>query len=201
MLGDFEVKIKDVLTEGFWSGFASKLQPGSSRNKEEYPVRGTGKPLDSEVAKKAQELYGIKPDKKQAKPEEPEKQQSADSVPRPEPESEIQMPTSTPRPKLKSKPEPAPAAEPAPATPASAPAEPEYDAPVNLADEPLARDERIAVETPAGMMYKYPNGRWYQIPSTGIPTPVPSNQYTILDDYANIEGHVEKIPPTKRKKR
>ncbi len=199
MLGDFEVKIKDVLTEGFWSGFASKLQPGSSRNKEEYPVRGTGKPLDSEVAKKAQELYGIKPDKKQAKPEEPEKQQSADSVPRPEPEPEIQMPTSTPRPK--SKPAPTPAAEPAAATPPSAPAEPEYDAPVNLADEPLARDERIAVETPAGMMYKYPNGRWYQIPSTGIPAPVPSNQYAILDDYANIEGQVEKIPSTKRKKR
>lgn len=192
MLGDFEVKIKDVLTEGFWSGFASKLQPGSSRNKEEYPVRGTGKPLDSEVAKKAQELYGIETGKKQAKPAEPEKSQSADSVPEPQAQSEIQMPTSTPRPK--SKLEPAPAAEPAPA-------EPEYDAPVNLADEPLARDERIAVETPAGMMYKYPNGRWYQIPSTGIPTPVPSNQYTILDDYANIEGHVEKIPPTKRKKR
>lgn len=186
------MKIKDVLNEGFWSGFASKLQPGSSQNKEEYPVRGTGKPLDSEVAKKAQELYGIESDKKQAKPEEPEKQQSADSVPRPEPE--IEMPTSTPRPK--SKPEPTPATEPSPA-----PAEPEYDAPVNLADEPLARDERIAVETPAGMMYKYPNGRWYQIPSTGIPAPVPSNQYAILDDYANIEGHVEKIPPTKRKKR
>lgn len=195
-LGDFEVKIKDVLKEGFWSGFASKIQPQALQSKEEYPVRGTGKPLDSEVAKKAQELYGIKTDKKQAKPKEPEKQQSADSVPRPEPEPEIEMPTSTPRPKSKSKPEPEPAA-----TPEPAPAEPEYEQPINLADEPLARDERIAVETPAGMMYKYPNERWYQIPSTGIPIPVPSNQYEILDDYANIEGYVEKIPPTKRKKR
>ena len=195
-LGDFEVKIKDVLKEGFWSGFASKIQPQALQSKEEYPVRGTGKPLDSEVAKKAQELYGIEIGKK---PTPAEKEQSADSIPKPKPETtpEIELPTRT----SNNKPAPAtPTPDPA-ATPKPAPAEPEYDAPVNLADEPLARDERIAVETPAGMMYKYPNERWYQIPSTGIPIPVPSNQYEILDDYANIEGYVEKIPPTKRKKR
>ena len=185
------MKIKDVLNEGFWSGVASKIQPKAFQSKD--PVRGTGKPLDSEVAMKAQELYGIEPGKKQAKPAEPEKQQSADSVPEPAPE--IQVPTQ----KSKRKPEPAAAAvEPEPTATAT---EPEYEPPMNLADEPLARNERIAVETPAGMMYKYPNGRWYQIPSTGIPAPVPSNQYAILDDYANIEGHVEPIPPTKRTKR
>ena len=195
-LGDFEVKIKDVLKEGFWSGFASKIQPQALQSKEEYPVRGTGKPLDSDVAKKAQELYGIETGKK---PAPAEKEQSASSIPntRPATTPEIELPTRT----SNNKPAPAkPTPDPA-ATPKPAPAEPEYDAPVNLADEPLARDERIAVETPAGMMYKYPNERWYQIPSTGIPIPVPSNQYEILDDYANIEGYVEKIPPTKRKKR
>jgi outer membrane biosynthesis protein TonB len=195
-LGDFEVKIKDVLKEGFWSGFASKIQPQALQSKEEYPVRGTGKPLDSDVAKKAQELYGIETGKK---PAPAEKEQSADSIPKPKPETtpEIELPTRT----FNNKPAPAkPKPEPA-ATPEPAPAEPEYEQPINLADEPLARDERIAVETPAGMMYKYPNERWYQIPSTGIPIPVPSNQYEILDDYANIEGYVEKIPPTKRKKR
>ncbi len=195
-LGDFEVKIKDVLKEGFWSGFASKIQPQALQSKEEYPVRGTGKPLDSDVAKKAQELYGIETGKK---PAPAEKEQAADSIPKPKTATapEIELPTRT----SNSKPAPAkPTPDPA-ATPEPAPAEPEYDAPVNLADEPLARDERVAVETPAGMMYKYPNGRWYQIPSTGIPAPVPSNQYEILDDYANIEGHVEKIPPTKRTKR
>ena len=195
-LGDFEVKIKDVLKEGFWSGFASKIQPQALQSKEEYPVRGTGKPLDSDVAKKAQELYGIETGKK---PAPAEKEQSADSIPKPKPATtpEIELPTRTSNNKpAPAKPEPEPAA-----TPQPAPAEPEYEQPINLADEPLARDERIAVETPAGMMYKYPNERWYQIPSTGIPIPVPSNQYEILDDYANIEGYVEKIPPTKRKKR
>ena len=195
-LGDFEVKIKDVLKEGFWSGFASKIQPQALQSKEEYPVRGTGKPLDSDVAKKAQELYGIETGKK---PAPAEKEQSASSIPNTWPATtpEIELPTRT----SNNKPAPAkPAPEPA-AIPEPAPAEPEYEQPINLADEPLARDERIAVETPAGMMYKYPNGRWYQIPSTGIPIPVPSNQYEILDDYANIEGYVEKIPPTKRKKR
>ena len=195
-LGDFEVKIKDVLKEGFWSGFASKIQPQALQSKEEYPVRGTGKPLDSDVAKKAQELYGIETGKK---PAPAEKEQSADSIPKPKPATtpEIELPTRTSNNKpAPAKPEPEPAA-----TPEPAPAEPEYEQPINLADEPLARDERIAVETPAGMMYKYPNERWYQIPSTGIPIPVPSNQYEILDDYANIEGYVEKIPPTKRKKR
>jgi outer membrane biosynthesis protein TonB len=195
-LGDFEVKIKDVLKEGFWSGFASKIQPQALQSKEEYPVRGTGKPLDSEVAKKAQELYGIETGKK---PTPAEKEQAADSIPKPKPETtpEIELPTRT----SNNKPAPAkPTPDPA-ATPEPAPAEPEHEQPINLADEPLARDERIAVETPAGMMYKYPNERWYQIPSTGIPIPVPSNQYEILDDYANIEGYVEKIPPTKRKKR
>ena len=195
-LGDFEVKIKDVLKEGFWSGFASKIQPQALQSKEEYPVRGTGKPLDSDVAKKAQELYGIETGKK---PAPAEKEQSASSIPntRPATTPEIELPTRTSNNKpAPAKPEPEPAA-----TPEPAPAEPEYEQPINLADEPLARDERIAVETPAGMMYKYPNGRWYQIPSTGIPIPVPSNQYEILDDYANIEGYVEKIPPTKRKKR
>lgn len=195
-LGDFEVKIKDVLKEGFWSGFASKIQPQALQSKEEYPVRGTGKPLDSDVAKKAQELYGIETGKK---PAPAGKEQSADSIPEPKPATtpEIELPTRT----SNNKPAPAkPAPEPA-AIPEPAPAEPEYEQPINLADEPLARDERIAVETPAGMMYKYPNERWYQIPSTGIPIPVPSNQYEILDDYANIEGYVEKIPPTKRKKR
>ena len=195
-LGDFEMKIKDVLKEGFWSGFASKIQPQALQSKEEYPVRGTGKPLDSDVAKKAQELYGIETGKK---PTPAEKEQAADSIPKPKPETtpEIELPTRT----SNNKPAPAkPTPEPA-ATPEPAPAEPEYEQPINLADEPLARDERIAVETPAGMMYKYPNERWYQIPSTGIPIPVPSNQYEILDDYANIEGYVEKIPPTKRKKR
>ena len=195
-LGDFEVKIKDVLKEGFWSGFASKIQPQALQSKEEYPVRGTGKPLDSDVAKKAQELYGIETGKK---PAPAEKEQSADSIPKPKPETtpKIELPTRTSNNKpAPAKPEPEPAA-----TPQPAPAEPEYEQPINLADEPLARDERIAVETPAGMMYKYPNERWYQIPSTGIPIPVPSNQYEILDDYANIEGYVEKIPPTKRKKR
>jgi outer membrane biosynthesis protein TonB len=195
-LGDFEVKIKDVLKEGFWSGFASKIQPQALQSKEEYPVRGTGKPLDSDVAKKAQELYGIETGKK---PAPAEKEQSADSIPKPKPETtpKIELPTRTSNNKpAPAKPEPEPAA-----TPEPAPAEPEYEQPINLADEPLARDERIAVETPAGMMYKYPNERWYQIPSTGIPIPVPSNQYEILDDYANIEGYVEKIPPTKRKKR
>lgn len=189
-LGDFEVKIKDVLNEGFWSGFASKIQPQAFQSKEQYPVRGTGKPTDAEVAKKAQELYGTEKGKKPAKAE-PEKEQSADSIPEPKPEPEIELPTRKPNRKPTTEPTPEPAAA----------AEPELDAPMNLADEPLARDERIAVETPAGTMYKYPNGRWYQIPSTGIPAPVPQNQYTILDDYANIEGHVEKIPPTKRKKR
>jgi hypothetical protein len=195
-LGDFEVKIKDVLKEGFWSGFASKIQPQALQSKEEYPVRGTGKPLDSDVAKKAQELYGIETGKK---PAPAEKEQSASSIPntRPATTPEIELPTRTSNNKpAPAKPEPEPAA-----TPQPAPAEPEYEQPINLADEPLARDERIAVETPAGMMYKYPNERWYQIPSTGIPIPVPSNQYEILDDYANIEGYVEKIPPTKRKKR
>ena len=195
-LGDFEVKIKDVLKEGFWSGFASKIQPQALQSKEEYPVRGTGKPLDSDVAKKAQELYGIETGKK---PAPAEKEQSADSIPKPKPATtpEIELPTRTSNNKpAPAKPEPEPAA-----TPEPAPAETEYEQPINLADEPLARDERIAVETPAGMMYKYPNERWYQIPSTGIPIPVPSNQYEILDDYANIEGYVEKIPPTKRKKR
>ena len=195
-LGDFEVKIKDVLKEGFWSGFASKIQPQALQSKEEYPVRGTGKPLDSEVAKKAQELYGIETGKK---PAPAEKEQSADSKPKPKPGTtpEIELPTRTSNNKsAPAKPELEPAT-----TPEPAPAEPEYEQPINLADEPLARDERIAVETPAGMMYKYPNERWYQIPSTGIPVPVPSNQYEILDDYANIEGYVEKIPPTKRKKR
>ena len=72
----------------------------------------------------------------------------------------------------------------------------------NLSDENLAPSERIRVETPAGTMYKYPDGRWYQIPSTGIPTPVNQAQYSALNDYANRDGSIEKIPsrPKTRKR-
>ncbi len=86
----------------------------------------------------------------------------------------------------------------------AAPTEPipvEPDEPINLVDQPLADTERIAVETPAGVFYKYPDGNWYQIPTTGTPVRARFEDYEILDDYANKEGQVEKIPPTPKPKR
>lgn len=88
-------------------------------------------------------------------------------------------------------------AQPAPAEPI--PVEP--DEPINLVDQPIADNERIAVETPAGMFYKYPDGNWYQIPTTGVPVRARYEDYKILDDYANKEGSVEKIPPAPKPKR
>ena len=175
------MKINDIINEvGFFSGLASKLQPKVFQQ----PTRGTGEISSAEAAKKAEELYGIPAQ------EEP----TAPTAPTTTPKAVPLAPTAPAEPEVPADPGP----EAAPPDP-EAPAAPEE--PVSLADEPLARDERISVETPAGTMYKYPNGRWYQMPTTGLPTPVPPNQYAILDDYANMEGHVEKIPPTRRKKR
>ena len=88
------------------------------------------------------------------------------------------------------------------AEPASAePIPVEPDEPISLVDQPLADTERIAVETPAGVFYKYPDGNWYQIPTTGTPVRARYGDYEILDDYANKEGQVEKIPPTPKPRR
>lgn len=76
----------------------------------------------------------------------------------------------------------------------------EPEEPINLADQPLANDERISVDTPAGPFYKYPDGNWYQIPTTGTPVRASSSDYGVLDDYANREGAVEKIPATPKRK-
>ena len=65
----------------------------------------------------------------------------------------------------------------------------------------MADTERIAVETPAGTFYKYPDGNWYQIPTTGTPVRARYEDYGILDDYANKEGQVEKIPPASKSRR
>jgi hypothetical protein len=91
--------------------------------------------------------------------------------------------------------------QPAPEEPA--PAEPiavEPDEPMSLVDQPLAKNERIAVDTPAGTFYKYSDGNWYQIPTTGTPVRARYDDYEILDDYANKEGYVEEIPPTPKKR-
>ena len=179
------MKINDIINEvGFFSGLASKLQPKAFQDAPNLPNRGTGEVSRADAAAKAEELYGIP-----AQEEEPPV--LAPAPVKPTPPAPIK-PTPPASPKEPTAPEPQ---EPEPES------APEPEAPVSLANEPLARNERISVETPAGTMYKYPNGRWYQIPSTGLPTPVPPNQYAILDDYANMDGSIEKIPPTKRKKR
>ena len=88
-------------------------------------------------------------------------------------------------------------AEPTPTEPI--PVEP--DEPINLVDQPIADNERIAVDTPAGVFYKYPDGNWYQMPTTGTPVRARYEDYEILDDYANKEGHVEQIPPAPKTRR
>lgn len=88
------------------------------------------------------------------------------------------------------------AAEPEPTEPI--PVEPEE--PLSLVDQPLSGDERIAVDTPAGTFYKYSDGNWYQIPTTGVPVRAQFKDYETLDRYADAEGYVEKIPPTPKKR-
>lgn len=90
---------------------------------------------------------------------------------------------------------------PAAGAPSSEPVPQEPDEPINLVDQPIADNERIAVQTPAGMFYKYPDGNWYQIPTTGVPVRARYEDYAILDDYANKEGSVENIPPPPRPRR
>jgi hypothetical protein len=85
-----------------------------------------------------------------------------------------------------------------PATTEPIPVEP--DEPISLVDQPMADNERIAVDTPAGTFYKYADGNWYQIPTTGTPVRAKYDDYAILDDYADREGYVEKIPPTPKKR-
>jgi len=77
----------------------------------------------------------------------------------------------------------------------------EPEEPINLVDQPMADNERIAVETPAGTFYKYPDGNWYQIPTTGVPVRARFDDYAVLDDYANKEGSVENIPPPPKPRR
>lgn len=86
--------------------------------------------------------------------------------------------------------------EPAPTEPI--PFEPEE--PISLVDQPLADNERIAVDTPAGTFYKYADGNWYQIPTTGTPVRAQFKDYATLDQYADAEGYVEKIPPAPKKR-
>lgn len=178
-LGDLKVKVKDIINEapGFFKSYAAGLMPKAMKDVLDMPVRGDTKQLSNRAADaKAAQMFGLG---KQADDEE----DSTDNVA----QSKIEVPPSSrARPKSQAT---APSDAPSGAAPKTEP-----EVPYNLSDEKLSSNERIAVKTPAGMMYKYPNGRWYQIPTTGAPTPVPSAHFATLDSYANNDGYIEPIP-------
>jgi len=176
--GDLKVKVKDIINEGpgFFSSYATELLPQGLKDALGTPMRGSldGRMSDKEAQEKADQMFAPGG----------EKDWGTDTSNKKNKKSNIIVPSDS-----------------KPSDTNQSMGSDEPDTPYNLADENLAPSERIKVETPAGTMYKYPDGRWYQIPSTGIPTPANPAQYSVLDDYANRDGTIEKIPSMPKSKR
>jgi hypothetical protein len=199
VLGDLKVKVKDIINEGpgFFSSYAKGLLPQAFKDVVDTPIRGT---KDSRLDTPRADNVPDSDDDLAAKMFDPtgeagwEKENQIDRAVHRAKKAREKAKAEHERNK-----EIAALGKDQAASNIITPDDP--DTPYNLADENLAPSERIKVETPAGTMYKYPDGRWYQIPSTGIPVAVPSNQYSALNDYADREGFIEQIPPMPKPKR
>jgi len=183
------VKIKDIISEGIIGGtfdlaknYVSNLRPEVFKKISDIPLRGNpDKQLTNKQAQaKADQMFA--PGGEDDWGDEAEDKAEDNPKTKPSPKEIV-----VPKNRIK-KPE-APKSPDAPGTPS------EPDTPYNLSDEKLGHDERIMVNTPAGPMYKYPDGRWYQIPTTGIPTPVDSSYHDALNKYADSDGYIERVPP------
>lgn len=62
MLGDSSVKIKDIVSEGFWAGVKRGLTPQALKNMPDLPKRGTEFATQDEYCRQAAAKFGFGPE-------------------------------------------------------------------------------------------------------------------------------------------